>query len=78
MHYYGNSLSNFGYFAVNFLAQRIYDVGRPLLGGLNSKIDVYGTNPDKWKPVLLREIDSDQIPEWYGGSPDHKVLKVYP
>ena len=62
----------------SFLAQRIFDVGRPLLGDLNSKVDFYGTNPDKWKPVLLREIDSDQIPEWYGGSQDHNASKVYP
>ncbi|CAG7828207.1 unnamed protein product, partial [Allacma fusca] len=32
------------------------------------QIHVYGTNGDKWKPVLLKLIDKDQLPEAYGGT----------
>ena len=33
-----------------------------------SKIFFYGTNKEEWIQALLEEIDSDQLPAYYGGS----------
>ena len=30
-------------------------------------VSIYGSNKDEWLKVLLKEIDEDQIPVFYGG-----------
>jgi CRAL/TRIO domain len=32
-----------------------------------AKIGIYGTDPNEWRPVLLKIVDRDQIPVSYGG-----------
>lgn len=32
------------------------------------KICIYGTDKDEWTSALLAEIDSDQLPAYYGGT----------
>ena len=32
------------------------------------KIGIYGTDPNEWRPVLLKIVDRDQIPVSYGGN----------
>ena len=65
-------------FTVNYVAQAMINILRPVLGNLMEKIQVYGTNKSKWMPELLRQLPQDQLPSWYGGLPDHKPVKVYP
>ncbi|CAG7785173.1 unnamed protein product [Allacma fusca] len=60
----------------NYLWDRVWQLGRPLLGALGSQIDVYGYNKEVWKPKLLKYLPRDQIPEWYGGVPNHKPVRV--
>ncbi|KAL0271940.1 UNVERIFIED_CONTAM: hypothetical protein PYX00_005086 [Menopon gallinae] len=33
-----------------------------------SKIQIYKNDPKKWKPVLLKQIDQDQLPAYFGGT----------
>ncbi|CAG7721046.1 unnamed protein product [Allacma fusca] len=61
----------------NYLWDRVWQLGRPLLGALASNIDVYGYNKEVWKPRLLKYLPRDQIPEWYGGLPNHKPVRVF-
>ena len=71
-------LTNFsGFSLANYLADTLINIARPALGKEFSRVDVYGTNPSKWKPILRRIIPEDQLPEWYGGSKDFRPVKVY-
>lgn len=38
-----------------------------LTGNTMSKFIIYKADPNKWKPVLARSIDSDQYPAFLGG-----------
>lgn len=62
---------------LNFLATSVWGLSRPVLGDLTERIDVYGTNEDKWKNVLLKIIPRHALPPWYGGYSNHTVVKVY-
>ncbi|CAG7823944.1 unnamed protein product [Allacma fusca] len=62
----------YGFFInLNYLAERTYEVARPLLGSLVERVEVYGTNSAKWIPKLLRALPADQLPPWYGGPKKH-------
>ncbi|CAG7838292.1 unnamed protein product, partial [Allacma fusca] len=41
---------------------------RPVLSGPQIALVIYGSNRDKWRPVILEYIDQDQIEPLYGGS----------
>ena len=34
----------------------------------SEKIKIFGTDQSEWKSALLCEIDSDQLPAYYGGT----------
>ncbi|CAG7719797.1 unnamed protein product [Allacma fusca] len=60
----------------NLLFDGVLRLGLPLLGSLQNVVEVYGTNKDVWIPKLLKILPKDQLPERYGGSVDHKFVKV--
>jgi hypothetical protein len=60
----------------NYLFERVWQIGKPLLGVLANSIQVYGTNPSTWKPLILKTIRRDQIPEWYGGLKNFTPVQV--
>ncbi|XP_003745441.1 SEC14-like protein 2 [Galendromus occidentalis] len=46
-----------------------FNLLKPLLNGTTlSKVQIFGKDPSKWKPVLLDAIDADQLPVRYGGT----------
>ncbi|CAG7723338.1 unnamed protein product [Allacma fusca] len=61
----------------NALFEGIWRIGSRTLGTLAESMEVFGTNKDLWKPKLLKDLPRDQIPEIYGGLPNHKPLKVF-
>lgn len=34
----------------------------------HDKISVFGSDKSEWKAALLKEIDADQLPVYYGGT----------
>ncbi|CAG7713939.1 unnamed protein product, partial [Allacma fusca] len=48
---------------VNFLAERLLSILKPLLGKEFEKFLIFGTNTNKYIPRLLRDLPKDQIPE---------------
>ncbi|CAG7697127.1 unnamed protein product [Allacma fusca] len=61
---------------VNALFDWLWKLGSPLLGSLANSIELYGTNKKLWLPKLLSQLPRDQLPEWYGGTPGQKPLKI--
>ncbi|CAG7818498.1 unnamed protein product, partial [Allacma fusca] len=61
----------------NFVAERLIDVVRPILGSIMEKIEIYGNNRAKWITVLRRHFPADQIPDWYGGNKGYTPVRVY-
>ena len=61
----------------NFVANNLIQLVKPIFGPEFNKVEVFGTNGDKWLPVLLKKIPSDQLPSWYGGSKDFRPVRVY-
>ncbi|CAG7639361.1 unnamed protein product [Allacma fusca] len=61
----------------NFFARNLLNLLRPIMGSEFEHLQIYGTNPSKYQPVLLKHIPRDQIPQWYGGLKDFKPIKVY-
>ena len=61
----------------NFVANNLIQLVKPLFGPEFNKVEVFGTNADKWLPVLLKKIPSSQLPSWYGGSKDFKPVRVF-
>ena len=58
---------------MNKLAQAVlpilFNIVKPFINkNTVSKIFFYGTNKEEWIQALLEEIDSDQLPAYYGGS----------
>ncbi|CAG7831206.1 unnamed protein product [Allacma fusca] len=58
----------------NAFTYQLLDMGKPLIGNILSKFDVYGTNPEKWIPRLSRKIPLDQLPHSLGGREDFQPL----
>ncbi|CAG7639373.1 unnamed protein product [Allacma fusca] len=58
-------------------AHSLLSVLRPILGRGVEKIHLFGTNPDKFKPVLLKHIPNDQIAEGFGGVAGFQPVKKY-
>ena len=51
------------------LFQLAWTVVEPLLTGrVMSKVAIYGTNKESWKPLLLEHIDPDNLPSACGGA----------
>ncbi|CAG7784976.1 unnamed protein product [Allacma fusca] len=61
----------------NFLFETVWRLGKPVLGRLNELVEVFGTNPAKWTPNLLKLIPRDQLPEKFGGAKGHQYEKVF-
>ncbi|CAG7838235.1 unnamed protein product [Allacma fusca] len=61
----------------NYVGEVGINMIRPLLGHMLEKIEIYGTNRNKWVPVLRRILPLNTIPKWYGGSDKFKPVKVY-
>ena len=55
-------------FAANFAAELFLNSARPFLGSLFEKMEVYGTQRDRWVPRLLRDIPENVLPKAYGGT----------
>ncbi|CAG7730229.1 unnamed protein product, partial [Allacma fusca] len=58
---------------VNVLFERIWQIGRHILGQLENYIEIFGTNPEKWKPKLLKQLPRDQIPECSSNLTDSEI-----
>jgi len=61
----------------NYLGNTLYSFVAPFLGSLANKITVSGTNPDRWKPSLLKMFPKSALPSWMGGFKDFKPVRVY-
>ncbi|CAG7834525.1 unnamed protein product [Allacma fusca] len=70
------SLKHMWIINVNSLFDWLWKLGSPLLGSLANSIELYGTNKKLWLPKLLSQLPRDQLPEWYGGTPGLKPLKI--
>jgi len=71
---------NFGYVMAintNAVAATVINAIRPILGEVFERIEVYGTNKDKWQPELFKRIPRSELPTWYGGDKEYKPLMVY-
>ncbi|CAG7639351.1 unnamed protein product [Allacma fusca] len=68
----------YGAYAINtnFFGQTLLNILRPIMGKDFEKLEVYGTNPARYRPILLRHIPRDQLAEWYGGVKGFKPLWV--
>ncbi|CAG7817726.1 unnamed protein product [Allacma fusca] len=62
---------------MNFATTALFNSFRPILGGVFSRMELYGTNKAKWKGALHKFLPEDAIPKWYGGREDYKPLAVY-
>ncbi|CAG7734102.1 unnamed protein product, partial [Allacma fusca] len=51
---------------VNPGAKKSLELIRPILPGVQSKVEVYGTNPEEWTPALKKHLPENAIPAWYG------------
>ncbi|CAG7829652.1 unnamed protein product [Allacma fusca] len=71
-------LLNNGYcINVNFVAERLINMLRPILGREMERVEVLGTNKSKWLPILLRRFPQDQLPFWYGGFRNFIPYRLY-
>ncbi|CAG7639384.1 unnamed protein product [Allacma fusca] len=61
----------------NFIAENLLNILKPVLGKDFQKLIVYGTNKNKWLPVLLKSIPKDQLPERYGGSKKFTPVEIF-
>lgn len=61
----------------NYIFTTIWQLMRPILGANVYKIDVFGSNSERFIPRLLKVFPKDQLPSWYGGTKDHKPVKIY-
>ena len=64
-------------FAANFAALQGVAIVRPFLGRLMEKVEIFGTQKEKFKPILRHTLPPQSIPAEYGGSIDFKPLAVY-
>ena len=55
-------------FAVNFGAETLINMMRPVLGPFVDKFEIGGTQMAKWKPLIMRKISIDQVPAQFGGT----------
>ncbi|CAG7724520.1 unnamed protein product, partial [Allacma fusca] len=67
------------YFNVNAVASQFIALAKPILGRALERLEIMGTQKSIWIPILLRTIDPDQLPPWYGGSvnDNFKPVAVY-
>lgn len=49
---------------------------RPYTGQVLNNIEIYGNKKSEWAPKILKYINKDQLPEWYGGTKDFSPLYV--
>lgn len=62
----------------NFVAENAIRLVRPALGPAFQKVEVFGTNSDRWIPYLRHLCGPSQIPTWYGGDKKNfKPVAVY-
>jgi hypothetical protein len=61
----------------SFVAKNLINLVKPLVSRDFARVEVLGTNPSHNRQVLLRNIPSDQLAEWYGGAKDFKPVQVY-
>ncbi|CAG7719501.1 unnamed protein product [Allacma fusca] len=61
----------------NYVFNKVFELMKPLLGRALHKVEVHGTNRNIWIPKLMKHFPKEQVPAWYGGSKEHKPLKVY-
>ena len=64
-------------FAANYATQVAIQLARPVAGRLMERVEVFGSNKEKYKPILRRRFPPESIPPWYGGSNDFKPIAVY-
>jgi len=62
---------------MNYIAERMLNMVRPVLGSAAEKMVIFGSNREKWLPALLRAFPRDQMPEWYGGTKNFLPLQVH-
>ncbi|CAG7724492.1 unnamed protein product [Allacma fusca] len=60
---------------VNAVARSFINLATPVLGNVLERIEIYGTQKSRWIPKVLRRIDKDEIPSWYGGTKDSKEFQ---
>ncbi|CAG7826570.1 unnamed protein product [Allacma fusca] len=62
---------------VNYASRNLLEIVRPIIGKDFHRVDIFGTNPNRYRPALLRVLPKNQLPQWYGGDKDFKPVKVY-
>ena len=61
----------------NYITDTFLRLAKTVFGRLFEVLEVHGSNRAAWIPRLLRLFPRDQLPEWYGGTKDHKPVAVY-
>ncbi|CAG7825114.1 unnamed protein product [Allacma fusca] len=62
----------------NYIFERFWVFAKVILTDLLGTIEIYGNNPNTWKAEFRkRGIPRDQLPEYYGGTKDHKFVASY-
>ncbi|CAG7838607.1 unnamed protein product [Allacma fusca] len=68
----------YAYFVnVNAVASVVVRLLRPVMGKAMERVEIYGTKPSQWMPILRRNLPGDQIPKKYGGEQGHNSLVNY-
>ncbi|CAG7719489.1 unnamed protein product [Allacma fusca] len=62
---------------VNFVAEKLLTILKPVLGQEFEKFMIFGTNANQWIPRMLKKIPRSQLPEWYGGKANFKPVMVF-
>ena len=55
-------------FPANYAAETFINMARPFIGDILENMEIFGTRPEKWKPLLLKKIPADQAAPKYGGT----------
>ena len=61
----------------NFAAEAFLNLGRPFLGSVLERVEIFGSQKEKWMPRLLRKIPRENLPPHYGGIEDFKPIATY-
>ena len=56
----------------------IFNIVKPLLSARTlSKVEIYDSNPGKWKPVLINNIPAHALPVFYGGTKKDSKVRLF-
>ncbi|CAG7823198.1 unnamed protein product, partial [Allacma fusca] len=61
----------------NAVAEEILYVAKPFWANMMERLEIYGTDPHKFIPQILKYIPANQLPQAYGGYREFAPVALY-